>query len=293
MCGISGIFSFSKSIEENRVHRMNESVAHRGPDGEGMWKNEEGNLLLGHRRLSIIDLLPEGAQPMHYIDRYVIVYNGEIYNYIELKATLEKKGYIFKTVSDTEVLLAAYAAYGENMFEHLDGMFAFAIWDKKEKNLFCARDRFGEKPFYYHHDKNAFIFCSEIKGLFAAGIEINFDSEMIFNFLAYDIQENPLNKEQTFYTAIKKIEAAHYLIIKADGSIIHKKYWSLNKPYGELKISHTDAFEKFRELFLTSVKRRLRSDVPVGISLSGGLDSSTITTCINYLNSDNKIPVHT
>ncbi|MEO7524689.1 MAG: asparagine synthetase B, partial [Ferruginibacter sp.] len=150
---------------------MADSLAHRGPDGEGFWMNKKKNAGLAHRRLAIIDLSPAASQPMHYAQRYSIVYNGEIYNYIELRKELKKAGYHFVSNSDTEVILAAYDCYKEKCIQYFDGMFSFAIWDDLEQTLFAARDRFGEKPFYYYSEKNLFVFGSEMKALWAAGIK--------------------------------------------------------------------------------------------------------------------------
>ena len=157
MCGIAGIISPDKNILNNAVLKnMADSLAHRGPDGEGFWINKDHSVGFAHRRLSIIDLSQAAAQPMHYLQQYSIVYNGEIYNYIELKRELKKSGYHFNTESDTEVILAAYDCYKERCLQYFDGMFAFCIWDEKEQCLFAARDRFGEKPFYYYTEKNVF-----------------------------------------------------------------------------------------------------------------------------------------
>ena len=160
---------------------MTNSLAHRGPDGEGQWINEKANIGFGHRRLAILDLSKAGHQPMHYAnDRYTITFNGEIYNYIELREKLQQKGYQFKSNTDTEVLLALYDLKKENCLKDLDGMFAFAIWDEQEQELFCARDRFGEKPFYYYKDNDKFIFASEMKSLWEYGITKEINNRMMF-----------------------------------------------------------------------------------------------------------------
>jgi asparagine synthase (glutamine-hydrolysing) len=173
MCGIAGIISANKNeVNHKQLKAMTDAIAHRGPDGEGKWISADGNLGLGHRRLSIIDLSIDGAQPMHYYERYSIVFNGEIYNYIELKEQCLKQGYHFHSQTDTEVLLALYDWKKQACLELLDGMFAFAIYDNKTKELFCARDRFGEKPFYYSYEPGKhFVFASEMKALWAAGVE--------------------------------------------------------------------------------------------------------------------------
>ena len=171
MCGIAGILSPNHSAISNTVlQKMAHVLMHRGPDGEGIWINEKINIGFAHRRLAIIDLSSAAAQPMHYMNRYSIVYNGEIYNYKELKKDLQKAGYSFKSQSDTEVILAAYDCYRERCLQYFDGMFAFALWDEKQQTLCIARDRFGEKPFYFHSSNNVFYFASEMKAFWAFGI---------------------------------------------------------------------------------------------------------------------------
>lgn len=260
---------------------MADSLAHRGPDGEGFWINEGGNAGFAHRRLAIIDLSITGVQPMHYLQRYTIVYNGEIYNYPELKKELQIAGYTFTSKSDTEVILAAYDCYRENCLKYFDGMFAFAIWDEKHQTLFAARDRFGEKPFYYHAEKNEFAFASEMKALWAAGIDRQVDNKMILNYLALGYVQNPSDKSQTFYKKIYSLLPSHYLLLdfkSGEFSIIN--YWDIDKQALQ-KISVSNASKRFIELFNSSIHKRLRSDVPVGASLSGGLDSSSIAYFIN------------
>ncbi len=277
MCGIAGILMFNgDTVKSSQLKVMTDSLVHRGPDGEGCWLNDSNSIGFGHRRLSIIDLSEKAAQPMHYLDRYCIVFNGEIYNYIELRDELRKNGYSFFTQSDTEVLLAAYDKYGTEMLQYLDGMFAFAIWDEKQKELFCARDRFGEKPFYFFYEKgNRFVFASEMKAIFKTGITKILNSHMLYNFLVHHLEENPFDRSETFFETIFSLEPAHYLVISRDGTFHKQHYWQLNVSINE-SITPEAAENKFRELFDLSVKRRLRSDVPVGSSLSGGIDSSAV-----------------
>ena len=284
MCGIAGIISPNTLlVTQDNLTKMMDSLAHRGPDGEGYWINPKCTVGFGHRRLSIIDLTDGGAQPMHYFDRYVIVYNGEIYNYIELKQTLEKRGYHFRTQSDTEVILAAYDYWKEECLQQFDGMFAFAIWDRKEQQLFAARDRFGEKPFYYYKEGDHFIFASEIKAFWTLGIKKKANEKMLLNYITLGHVQNALNKNETFFENISSLLPAHYLQLSLkDKRFTIQSYWELNKN-AETDTSEADAIEKFTDLFTTSVKRRLRSDVPVGTSLSGGLDSSSIVAAINQL----------
>lgn len=285
MCGIAGIFSLDGSrVDPRSLHRMTEVISHRGPDGDGHWISRDGHLGLGHRRLAILDLSERGAQPMHYLDRYTVTLNGEIYNYVEIREELIKRGHRFISETDTEVLLAAYSEYGTSVLERLDGMFAFAIWDAKDRTLFCARDRFGEKPFYYCYvPGRVFAFASEIKSLFAFAAPRQINHRMLFNYLAYDVVENPQAKRETFFEGILKLEAAHYISIDGQGTFTTRPYWSLPEIEVNRSISFEDACERFRELFTQSVKRRLRSDVPVGTSLSGGLDSSSVLCTISGL----------
>jgi asparagine synthase (glutamine-hydrolysing) len=279
MCGIAGIISPDTSkINDVYLSRMGNSIAHRGPDGQKIWISPDGVAGLCHRRLIIIDKSDAAAQPMHYEDRYTIVHNGEIYNYIELRDDLSKKGHPFKTASDTQVILAAYAHYKEECVEYFDGMFAFAIWDAQEKILFCARDRFGEKPFFYSED-NAFYFGSEIKALQVAGVACERDDGMLLNFLGTGNTIDPADSSRTFYKKIKKLPAAHWLKYDVSGkSISIKRYWKVSKSSSPKDL--TGALEELNHLFTLSVKRRLRSDVPLGTCLSGGLDSSSVAATL-------------
>ncbi len=284
MCGIAGILSTSlEQIAEVHLKKMTAAIAHRGPDGEGLWSNATKNVLLGHRRLAIIDLSDSAAQPMHYLNRYTITYNGEIYNYIELKEILLEKGYQFTSASDTEVILAAYDFWKEECLQYFDGMFAFAIWDEKEQQLFAARDRFGEKPFYYYETENYLFFASEMKALWAAGAPKTADEKMLLNYLTLGHVQNCVDKEQTFFNDIYSLPPAHFFKYKPFGQkLAVKKYWRLDKEI-KISISPNEAIEKFNSLFTASVEKRLRSDVPVGTSLSGGLDSSSIIATLQQL----------
>ncbi|MDO9376668.1 MAG: asparagine synthase (glutamine-hydrolyzing) [Ferruginibacter sp.] len=292
MCGIAGIISFhGLLVSRERVNRMTESLAHRGPDGQGFWTNSERSIGLGHRRLSVIDLSDAAAQPMHFkspgdsnpaLDpRYTITYNGEIYNYLEIREVLKQQGYQFRTHSDTEVILAAYDCWKEECLSYFDGMFSFAIWDNLEKTLFAARDRFGEKPFYFYEEKDFFVFASEMKALWVAGVEKKADDKMLLNYLALGYVQNANNKGQTFFEKINSLPPAHYLKLSlASGRAQVRTYWELDKEK-TLKISSGDALDKYIHLFRKSVTHRLRSDVRVGTSLSGGLDSSSIIATIS------------
>jgi len=287
MCGIAGIISNNSSlITADRLKKMTDALAHRGPDAEGHWVNT--TTALGSRRLAIIDLSNAANQPMHYLQRYTIIHNGEIYNYIELKEELQKKGYSFSSRSDTEVIVAAYDHWKEECVDHFDGMFAFVVWDEKEKELFAARDRFGEKPFFYFLNNEQFIFASEMKALWAAGIERKVNLKLLFNYLTIGYVDNPNIPEETFFENISKLPAASYLKFSISGfQLSISNYWDIDLENENKKVSDAEAIEQFGFLFQRSIQRRLRSDVAIGTSLSGGLDSSSIIATLHSLTSHN------
>jgi asparagine synthase (glutamine-hydrolysing) len=292
MCGIAGIVSKSKKVQIHELKKMTDVIAHRGPDGEGHWIHHSGKVGFGHRRLSIIDLSNHASQPMHYQNgRYTITFNGEIYNYLELRKKLMLEGFAFESNSDTEVLLAMYAGKGPLCLNELDGMFAFAIWDELEQKLFCARDRFGEKPFHFSIlDGEKFVFSSEIKQLFEVGVDRKSNEKMLFNFFQSNhVLHDPRKPDETFYSQVKRLEPAHYLIVDCDLNIEKKRYWDLDMENENSSISLKDVADRFYELMEQSIRLRLRSDVPVGSSLSGGLDSSTIVCLIDKINENQAI----
>lgn len=281
MCGIAGILGADTAkISDERLKKMTAVLAHRGPDDDRVWISASGLAGLGHRRLSIIDLTSAGDQPMHYLDRYTIVHNGEIYNYPEVRSLLASKGYTFHSKTDTEVIVAAYAHFGNDCVQHFDGMFAFAIWDEQEKMLFVARDRFGEKPLFIYRDAEQFLFASEMKALWAAGAPKKGNGRMLFNFLTIGYTQSPMDSTETFFENIFKLPARSFLVY-------HPLEDSLElTPYWDIEVAHTrnigeqEALDTFCQLFDTSVARRLRSDVRLGTSLSGGLDSSSVVASI-------------
>ncbi len=275
MCGISGIISHQGfDINFQQLKLMSDALIHRGPDGSGVWINAQKTVGFSHRRLAIIDLTSDAEQPMHYLENYSIVFNGEIYNYIELKQELKYFGYSFRTNSDTEVILAAYDYYQDDCVQYFDGMFSFAIWNEKEQTLFAARDRFGEKPFFYNNDNHRFVFASEMKALWAIGVDKQVSNKMLSNYLITGNVQNASNNAETFYENIFELPAAHILKIKNQALQI-LQYWDLQKN-NILKDTEENVIQKLDELLHDSVMKRLRSDVPVGMSLSGGLDSSTL-----------------
>ncbi len=253
-----------------------DSLAHRGPEEEGFWTNGNNSVAFGHRRLCIIDTSKAAAQPMHLANRYTIIYNGEIYNYPEVKKELEAKGHRFQSQSDTEVILVAYAEWGADCLQRFDGAFAFAIWDEMEQTLFAARDRFGEKPFFFFYDEEKLVFASEIKALWEMGIDKEVNQSMLYNFLTIGYTSNPSDSGETFYNNIHKLPAANYLTYSPVKNQLHlHHYWSVATEINTT-ISEDEAVQQFSHLFSDSIHKRLRSDVAIGTSLSGGLDSSSI-----------------
>jgi asparagine synthase (glutamine-hydrolysing) len=279
MCGIAGRINFNKThvVDVEELKSMTDAIVHRGPDDEGHYNNE--NVGLGFRRLSIIDL-HTGHQPLSNQEENVwITFNGEIYNYRELRADLIAKGYPFKTATDTEVILALYLEHGENCVSFLRGMFAFVIWDDRKKQLFGARDRFGIKPFHYYLDDRSFVWGSEIKAINAArDIKRTISLEALDGYFTYGYILN----EQSIFTQIKKLLPAHYFILKPfdDHKLTIKKYWSIvfDPDYSK---SEEYWVESIKEVLLESVKLELVSDVPLGAFLSGGIDSSSVVALMS------------
>lgn len=266
MCGIIGILS--KEIDKEELKRATKLLSYRGPDAYGYYFDK--NVALGHRRLSIIDLSKKAKQPMANKNETLwIVYNGEIYNFKELREDLEKK-YDFKSNSDTEVILHAYEEYGEKCVEKLNGMFAFAIWNSKDRSLFLARDRAGIKPLYFFKDNEKFVFSSEIKGLFEFGIEKELNKEVLYDYFNYQTSIG----SETLFKNIFSFPPGHYAIARQGGVII-KKYWS--PEYNIIKADERYYSSRLKMILEDSVERQMVSDVPVGTFLSGGLDSSVIT----------------
>ncbi len=275
MCGINGIYDLKQVVSlENRVEKMNVSLAHRGPDAARVWMSEDGHLALGHRRLSIIDTNERSTQPMmSNSGRYIIVFNGEIYNYQELRNDTR---YEYHTTSDTEVILAYTEQYGlEQFIRNANGMFAIAIYDTCENKLFLCRDRLGIKPLFYYIDDNVLVFSSEIKGILNSGlVKAELDEESIDDYFAYRYVREPF----TLFKNIQQVESGTYLVIADDMAIECHRYWDV--PDSMLMESHRsedDILEEFGKEFERAVKLRLIADVPLGTYLSGGVDSSLLT----------------
>lgn len=271
MCGISGILRFNDlPIEETIAIKMRDAIAHRGPDSAGLWM--QGRIALGHRRLSIIDLSDNASQPFTSADgRYTIIFNGEIYNYKEFVPELEKKGVKFHSASDTEVLLYLYIYYGAAMLNRLSGMWAVAIWDNVENNLFLCRDRMGVKPIYYSIYDNTLYFASEQKALFAAGVPCDIEERFLEELYYYRY----IAGENTLFKNVFRLLPGHYMNITGNGKINTERYWHLGERAANINIEGS-VYEWFEYNFNRSVRYRMVSDVPVGILLSGGLDSSSI-----------------
>lgn len=267
MCGICG-FNWN---DEKLVMKMADEMRHRGPDQHGVYCRE--GLSLGHRRLSIIDLSEHGRQPMFNEDGSIcLIFNGEIYNFRELRAELEPKGHVFDSNADSEVILHAYEEYGVDALHRLRGMFAFGIWDSRKSALFLARDRIGIKPLYYYNKNGKFIFASEIKAILqdpALSRELN--HQALYDYVGFEFVPAP----ETMFRDISKIPAGHYALFR-DGRLEVKQYWDLSLSPPDIPLSYQEAVERERELLDFAVKSHLVSDVPLGVFLSGGLDSSAI-----------------
>jgi asparagine synthase (glutamine-hydrolysing) len=281
MCGINGIAFSTRSgrqVDEGILVRMRDILHHRGPDDGGLFV--DGKIGLGHRRLSIVDV-EHGAQPMFNGDRSsVIVYNGEVYDHADFREELNSKGHKFQNLSDTETILHLYEEYGRDCVEYLRGMFAFAIWDKRKRELFIARDRFGVKPLYYAHDSDgSLFFASEIKALLEAGAV---KGGVNFNALPDQFANHGTSGDETLFRNVRRLLPGHTLTWK-DGKIDIREFWDLSfEPKHEAR-SDVEYVEEWRNLFRQSVELRLMADVPLGMFLSGGIDSSAIAAMMSTM----------
>ncbi len=282
MCGIAGIVSLGRAVNPEAASAMIGILGHRGPDGEGLWTSSDHRIVLGHRRLAILDPTPCSAQPMASADgALVLTYNGEIYNYLEVREALRAEGHAFATTGDVEVLLTAYRAWGAACVERFNGMFAFALYDSRSGQLFCARDRFGEKPLLYVQGDGWLAFASEYKALLClAEIPATPDDERLARFLVTP-SDGPDRGDGTLFPAIRQLPPACTMTVSTRTLEIRRdNYWQ-GKPDGDAsRLSVRDASVRFRELLDDSVRLRLRSDVPLGSCLSGGLDSGSIACLV-------------
>jgi asparagine synthase (glutamine-hydrolysing) len=287
MCGICGIVSFSSEIPVRKtiLQQMNDTLHHRGPDDEGYYIDPNQGVGLAMRRLSIIDLTT-GKQPIANENKSMwIVFNGEIYNHLHVRCRLEQKGHMFSTRSDTEVILHAYEEYGVNCVDHLNGMFAFAIWDSQRKRLFIARDRIGVKPLYYYYTSKNFLFASELKAILAhPDVPREIDFTALDQFLTFEYIPSP----RSIFKDIHKLPPGHRIILEGGSEPYVEQYW--NVTFLPTNLSEDESIEQLTELIRDAVKIRLMSEVPLGAFLSGGIDSSTVVAFMSELT---EMPVKT
>jgi asparagine synthase (glutamine-hydrolysing) len=280
MCGICGIVSLSSEfpLRQPVLQQMNNTLQHRGPDDEGYYIDANQGVGLAMRRLSIIDLTT-GQQPIANEDKSIwIVFNGEIYNHLEVRRRLEQKGHIFSTRSDTEAILHAYEQYGVDCVDYLNGMFAFAIWDSHRNRLFIARDRIGIKPLYYYYNSKVFIFASELKAILAhPGVPREIDFTALDQFLTLEYIPSP----RSIFKSIYKLPPGHRIILEYGSALQVEQYWNIT--FQPTNLSEDDSIEQLTELIRDAVKIRLMSEVPLGAFLSGGIDSSTVVAFMSEL----------
>jgi asparagine synthase (glutamine-hydrolysing) len=306
MCGIAGIVSLANEMSSSYIVKMSSIIEHRGPDGYGYFSHNlktdvsssfkshsdnPAHIILGHRRLAILDLSESGHQPMSYMQgKYWITFNGEVYNYIELKEQLQGKGYTFNSETDTEVILAAYSEWGEECLKYFNGMWAFAILDLHRKKLFCARDRLGIKPFYYNISQNRFSFGSEIKQLITLPwVTAEINKGILFDFFTFG--SYGFDRESTFIAGIKELPGGQSISIDLRKSKIDvqvKSWWDIDLKNKISGLSDEEYAAEYYKILEDAVRLRLRSDVPVGSCLSGGLDSSGIVCIVDKLLSTKK-----
>ncbi|MDM4764470.1 asparagine synthase (glutamine-hydrolyzing) [Pelomonas sp. SE-A7] len=275
MCGVSGIVSFASAVDRRLVERMAQAISHRGPDAQGVFASS--NAVLVSVRLAILDASEQGAQPMASDDgRYQLIFNGMIYNHVELREALKTHGHRFRGHSDTEVVLAAYRQWGTDCVTHFNGMWGFALWDTQERRLFCSRDRFGIKPFYYRATPSRLQFASELKA-FAADREapLGANLRLVRDYLEHERLDHTAD---SFFAGISALPPAHSMTFDVRGLRI-ERYWTLNAG----QASSLEPHEEVRDLVFDAVRLALRTDAPYGMSLSGGLDSSTITCAVAQL----------
>ncbi|WAC05107.1 MAG: asparagine synthase (glutamine-hydrolyzing) [Methanoregula sp.] len=280
MCGIAGQYCYNRAPPDPRLlAAMSERIAHRGPDGEGTWI--KGSVGLAHRRLAIIDLSEDARQPMANEDGSLrLVFNGEIYNFVELREELVRCGHVFRSKGDSEVIVHAYEEWGVECLARFNGMWAFALWDERKQELFCSRDRFGIKPFYYTEAGGSFLFASEIKALLAhPGVGKEPDDEMLRTYLAWGVLDHT---GRTMVAGVSQLRPAHAMVVTATGHKEPFRYWDVTvSPAISSGTADGPAADRLLELLRDATRVHLRSDVAVGTCLSGGIDSSALTMLIN------------
>lgn len=291
MCGIAGLFSTDGATPaEADVAAMNDALAHRGPDGAGIWLSADGRCRFGHRRLAILDVDHRSDQPMLSADgRHALIFNGEIYNFLEVRAELAAKGHRFRTESDTEVVLAAWREWGEAMLPRFNGMWALAIYDHDRRDLFLARDRYGVKPLIYAAGSGCFAFASEPRALLTlgwvdAGLDVEIARRALFDPFGFEGSERSLRR------GLRKLPAGHVMHVAANGKLTVRRWWNSLDHLVDPPATLDAAAELFRERFETSVRIRMRSDVPIGTCLSGGFDSSSIVAGMSRIAGDASQP---
>ena len=279
MCGITGIWGLNGApVQRVWIEQFNRALSHRGPDSSSI-KSPDSNLYLGHTRLKILDPTDQGSQPMSYgEERYHIVYNGEIYNFLELRKDLEKAGYRFASDSDTEIVLAAYHRWGEKCQEKFNGMWAFAIYDTLTKHLFLSRDRFGVKPLFYRQCSDYFIFASELKAFMSLPKSLRPDFNQQTLAWMNNIEDDP----QTLLMGVENLNAGYCGVVKAGSSIRRRKWWRTIDHLVEVPKDYQSQVENYKDLFLDACRIRMLSDVPLATALSGGLDSSAVISAMAF-----------
>lgn len=290
MCGIAGILDYLELISPSEINHFTDALAHRGPDGRGIYLNNSGRIhvALGHRRLAILDLSSQGQNPMPYGgengQRYWITYNGEIYNFLEIRTELQALGHRFRSDTDTEVLVAAYAQWGMACLERFNGMWAFAIWDAVEQSLILVRDRFGVKPLHYACYGSRLVFASELKAFLKLD---SFEPALAEEIVPQVLQNSRACEgvlDQTLLHGVKRLMPGHYLKVSSNGQVKISCWWDTRDHIpGDIPTTFKDQAATFRELFLDAVRIRMRSDVPLGTCLSGGVDSGAVASAMDWL----------
>jgi asparagine synthase (glutamine-hydrolysing) len=290
MCGIAGILDLATPISPETLDRFTDSLAHRGPDGRGTWIGP--GIGLGHRRLSILDPTDAGACPMEHVApdgrRFRITFNGEVYNFLELRAELEGEGWRFRSDTDTEVVVASFARWGRGCQERFNGMWAFAIWDESARSLFMSRDRFGVKPLYYSAAGTRIAFASEIKAF--ASLD-GFRRELDLEVAAVSVERSQAlegGSDRTLMKGLNKLMPGHWLEVDREGRVTGGRWWNTMDHLVEVPSSRDERVARFRELFLDAVALRMRSDVAVGTCLSGGIDSTAVASAMGWLHGEGR-----